>query len=223
MSASVPYTPDTYPAGVAPSDRADAPSDAGGLDSAEKLAWWLALGAATLGVVVGVMMMAWPEATLKVVAVLFGVWLLLHGLVRIVQAIGRSDETGGQRAILAVVGIVFVIAGVIALRNLLVSLAVLATIIGLMWLIGGIVELISAFAGPGGGLRVWRVVVGALSVVAALVVLVWPDLSLVTLVYLTGAWLIVIGLIQVAMVIWARRALSAPAGRSPASHARVAS
>jgi uncharacterized membrane protein HdeD (DUF308 family) len=77
-----------------------------------------------------------------------------------------------------------------------------------MWLISGIVELISAFGGPGGGIRLWRITLGALSIIAALVVLVWPDLSLVTLVYLTGIWLILMGLLQVAMVLWARRAMT---------------
>jgi uncharacterized membrane protein HdeD (DUF308 family) len=200
MSASVPYPPDPYPV--------DTSVGAGGLDSSAKLAWWLALAAALFGLVVGVMMVAWPEATLKVVAVLFGAWLLLHGVVRIVQAITGSQEDGGRRALLAVFGVIFVIAGVVALRNLLVSLSVLVTIIGIMWVISGIVELVSAFGGPGGGYRLWRVTLGALSIVAALVVLVWPDLSLVTLVYLTGAWLILMGLLQVAMVLWARRSLS---------------
>jgi uncharacterized membrane protein HdeD (DUF308 family) len=204
-----------YPGAAVPPDQIDAPPAAAGPDAAEKLAWWLALAAAVLGVVVGVLMVVWPEATLKVLAVLFGVWLLLHGIVRIVEAITGRGEGGGRRAILGVIGVVFVIAGVIALRNLLVSLAVLATIIGLMWLIGGIVELVTAFVGPGGGIRIWRAVLGAFSVIAAVVVLVWPDLTLLTLVYLTAAWLIVMGLIQVVMVIAARRALSAPAGRQP--------
>jgi len=215
MSASDPYTPDPYPAEALATGPVDASWHAAGLDSSEKLAWWLALTAALFGLVVGVMMVAWPEATLKVVAVLFGAWLLLHGLVRIVQAITGSDEDGARRALSAMFGVIFVVAGVIALRNLLASLAVLVTIIGLMWLIGGIVELISAFGGPGGGFRWWRIALGALSIVAALVVLVWPDLSLVALVYLTGAWLILTSLLQVALVMWARRSVS-KATTSPA-------
>jgi uncharacterized membrane protein HdeD (DUF308 family) len=103
----------------------------------------------------------------------------------------------------------FVGAGILALRNLLVSLVVIATVIGLMWLLGGIVDLIAAFSGPGGGYRVWRIVLGVLSMVAALVILVWPDLTLVTLVYISGIWLVVIGVIQAGMVIWARRSLTA--------------
>ena len=208
MSASVPYPPDSYPADPFPADPVAATAGTGTLEPAERAAWWLALTAAVLGVVVGIVIMVWPEATLKVVAVLFGAWVLVHGVVRIVQAVTGGGREGTERAILGAVGVFFVIAGVLALRNLLASLAVIVTVIGLMWLISGIVELLSAFTGPGGGLRWWRVALGALSIIAALIVLVWPELSLVTLVYITGAWLVVMGVIQVGMVIWARRALA---------------
>ncbi len=204
MTASVPYPADPYPSEPAP-----ATAGKGTLDAAERTAWWLALTAAVLGLVVGIMIIAWPEATLKVVAVLFGAWLLVHGLVRIVQAVAGRGRDGTERAILGLVGVFFVGAGILALRNLLVSLVVIATVIGLMWLLGGIVDLIAAFSGPGGGYRVWRIVLGVLSMVAALVILVWPDLTLVTLVYISGIWLVVMGVIQVGMVIWARRSLTA--------------
>jgi uncharacterized membrane protein HdeD (DUF308 family) len=176
----------------------------------ERSALWLALSASIVGVVVGVMIIAWPEATLKVVAVLFGLWVLVHGLVRIVQAVtGRGGRDGAERAILGVIGVFFVVAGVVALRNLLASLALMATLIGLMWLIGGLMELISAF-GARGAYRTWHVVLGALSVIGGIVVLVWPELSLQTLVYITGIWMIVMGLLQVVVVLMVRRALTAP-------------
>jgi uncharacterized membrane protein HdeD (DUF308 family) len=209
MSASLPYSSDPYPAEPYPSDVVDAARETGAPESAERVAWWLALGAAVFGVVLGIVMMVWPGATLKVVAVLFGVWLLLHGVVRIVQAITGTAGAGAERAILGVIGVLFVVAGVIALRNLLASLALVITVIGLMWLIGGIIELVSAIGGSGGGYRLWRAALGILSIVAALVVFLWPDLSLVTLVYVTGAWLIIMGLIQVGMVFWVRRELAA--------------
>lgn len=204
MTASAPYPSDSYPA-----DPVAAPAASATLDTAEKAAWWLALTAAVLGLVVGVMIMAWPEATLKVVAILFGAWLLVRGLVQIVQAIAGRGRDGTERAILGLVGVFFVGAGILALRNLLVSLVVIATVIGLMWLLGGIVDLIAAFSGPGGGYRLWRIALGVLSIVAALVILVWPDLTLVTLVYISGVWLVVMGVIQVGMVLWARRSLTA--------------
>jgi uncharacterized membrane protein HdeD (DUF308 family) len=208
MSASVPYQPDSYPADPLTGEPVTGATGSGTLEPAERAAWWLALTAAVLGIVVGIMIIAWPEATLKVVAVLFGAWVLVHGVVRIVEAITGGGRDGTERAILGAVGVFFVIAGVIALRNLLVTLAVIVTVIGLMWLISGIVELIAAFSGPGGGYRWWHAALGVLSIIAALIVLIWPDLSLVTLVYLTGIWMVVMGVMQVGMVIWARRSLA---------------
>jgi uncharacterized membrane protein HdeD (DUF308 family) len=211
MSASIPYSPDPFPAESYPPDAAAAAQETaalepGELEAGERVAWWLALGGAVLGVVLGVAIMAWPEATMTVVASLFGIWLLVHGVVRIVQAITGGSSTGAERAIIAVIGAFFVVAGVMALRNLLVSFALLVTLVGLMWLIGGIMELVLAFGGQG-GFRLWHGALGLLSIVAGLIVLVWPGLSLVTLVYITGIWLVVMGLIQVALMFWVRGAL----------------
>jgi uncharacterized membrane protein HdeD (DUF308 family) len=192
-----------------PSEPLTAAAGRGTLDAAERAAWWLALAAAVLGVVAGILIMVWPEATLHVVAVLFGAWLVVRGLVQVLQAVAGRGRDGAERAILGLVGVFFVGAGILALRNLFVSLVVIATVIGLMWLLGGVVELIAAFTGPGGGIRTGRIVLGLLSVLAALVILVWPDLTLVTLVYVSGLWLVVAGVIQVGMVIWARRSLTA--------------
>jgi hypothetical protein len=223
MSTSVPHSPsESFPppvAAAAPTDTS-VTDDARGLDSLERAVFWIALGGAVTSIVLGAMMVAWPEATLKVIAALFGIWLLLHGVVRIVQAITASGREGAERAILGVIGILFVVAGVIALRNLLGSLAVVVTLIGLMWLIGGIAELISAFTRRGAGDRGSRVVLGVLSIAGALVVLVWPDLSLVTVVWLTGAWMITMGAVQVALVLWVRRNAkmsTAPAAVLPAN------
>ena len=58
MTASVPSPPDSYPADPVP-----ATAGQGTLDAAERIAFWLALTAAVLGIVVGVMIMVWPEAT----------------------------------------------------------------------------------------------------------------------------------------------------------------
>jgi uncharacterized membrane protein HdeD (DUF308 family) len=209
MSIPTPYSAEKSPAAPRPPDPAgvivEPVSDP---NSGLRSAWWLALTAAVVGVVVGVMIVAWPEATLQVVAVLFGLWLLVHGVGRIVQAVAGRGRDAGERAIVGVIGVLFLVAGVLALRNLLASLALIVTLIGLMSLIGGLTELISAFVGPRGSSRTWNVVLGALSIIFGITVLVWPDLSLMTLVYLTGTWMIVAGLLQVGLVVVARRSLA---------------
>lgn len=211
MSASAPYSPETHPAEPLGTDTVNPASPVTVPDPAERSAWWLALTASVVGVVVGIVIITWPSATLKVVAVLFGLWLLVHGVVRIVQAVAGRGRDAGERAILGLIGVFFVVGGVVSLRNLLASLALIVTLIGLMWLIGGLTELISAIGGARGAYRMWHIALGVLSIIAGVVVLVWPDLSLKTLVYVTGIWMVGMGLLQVALVLLARRAVSASA------------
>jgi uncharacterized membrane protein HdeD (DUF308 family) len=195
MSTSVPY-----PQGA---DASALPATG----SAERITWWLALAAGALTIVLGILMLVWPEATLGVAAILFGLWLLIHGIVRIVQAITRTAEDGALRALMAVIGLLFVIGGVIALRNLVVSLAVIVTLVGLSWLISGVVEVVGAFRASGSS-RTWLGVVGAISLIGGLVVLIWPKITLLTLVYLTGIWLLVIGAMQLVLVFQVRKLLT---------------
>jgi uncharacterized membrane protein HdeD (DUF308 family) len=208
MSIPAPYPAQKSPAAPRPPDTTGVVEPVSDPNSGLRAAWWLALTAAVVGVATGVMIVVWPEATLKVVAVLFGLWLLVHGVARIVQAVAGRGRDAGERAIVGVIGILFLVAGVVALRNLLASLALIVTLIGLMSLIGGLVELISAFTGSRGSPRAWNLVLGALGVIFGITVLLWPDLSLMTLVYLTGTWMIVAGLLQVGLVVVARRSLA---------------
>ena len=100
------------------------------------------------------------------------------------------------------IGVLFVIAGVICLRNVLVSVVVIATLIGISWLIGGIAGLVSAFTSTFD--TTGRLVVGllgAITILGGLVVLLWPGPSLATIVWLTGIWLLVMGLMQLILVL----------------------
>jgi uncharacterized membrane protein HdeD (DUF308 family) len=171
----------------------------------ERTLWFMAIAGALASVALGIAVLVWPRATLYVGAALFGAWLLVHGVIHIVNAITAHAADGAQRALTAVLGVLFVIAGVFCLRNMLVSLLAIATIIGVTWLTGGIVGIASAFnARYPTEVRVASGILGALTVLGGLVVLFWPGPSLATLVYLTGIWLVAIGLLQVFMVLRTR-------------------
>jgi uncharacterized membrane protein HdeD (DUF308 family) len=171
----------------------------------ERLLWWLAIAGAAVSIVLGVMVLAWPHATLFVGAALFGAWLLVHGVIHIVNAVTATAADGAARALSAVVGVLFVIAGVVCLRNLFVSLLAIATIIGVTWLIGGIVGLVSAFGGHyDPAARTVVGLLGAITVLGGLVVLLWPAATLLTIIYLTGIWLVVIGAIELFLVLRTR-------------------
>lgn len=188
------FTPDTAPA--AATER-----------RTERTLWWLAIAGAAASVVLGVIVLAWPNATLYVGAVLFGVWLLVHGVINIVNAITARAGDTAARALTAVIGVLFIVAGVICLRHVLVSLLAIATVIGVTWLIGGIMGLVNAFSGQQTrGARFVVAALGGITAIGGLVVLLWPGPSLATLVAVTGIWLIVVGIMQLFLVLRTRPA-----------------
>jgi uncharacterized membrane protein HdeD (DUF308 family) len=176
---------------------------------AERMLWWFALGGATVSVVIGVLVLVWPHATLLVGAALFGIWLLVHGIVHLVQAITATASDVAVRTLNGVIGVLFIVGGVVCVRNAVTTLLLVATIIGITWLIAGVVQLMVAFsAGRSTQSRVLVGTFGALAILGGVVVLVWPDLTLLTMVYLTGIWLLVMGLFQFVLVLRARPAVA---------------
>lgn len=154
--------------------------------------WGLVLTYALITVVLGIMMLVWPEATLVVVAVLFAIQLLIGGIFQIVQAIAADEASGGQRALLGILGALSTLVGLLCLRSPLQTLAVIALIIGAWWVISGVLDLVSAFSRSTTN-RGWKVVMGLISIAAGVFVLLQPGISLTTLVWVLGLWLVIYG------------------------------
>ncbi|MCM4080306.1 HdeD family acid-resistance protein [Paractinoplanes hotanensis] len=177
---------------------------AGEEPSASPFPWWTSLLLGVFSVIFGIVVLAWPGLSLRVMAALVGIWLLLAGLFRIVGAflpVGR----GLARSVLSgLVGMILVVAGVICLRNIVTALGVLAAIVALTWLLGGIATFVMGLQETGGA-RALLLVVGGLSVIAGLVFVFTPSLSLGVMIVLTGISGIVVGLFEIALGFRLRR------------------
>ena len=166
------------------------------------LPWWVPLALGIASILFGVAVLAWPGATLRVMAFLVGVWLLLAGVARVVSAF-LSGRGLGAVVLSGIVGILLILGGVACLRNLVTRLAVLATVVALVWLFSGLSELVAGFTIQGSS-RIWFILLGALSVLVGIALLVWPGLSLVSLVVTTGITALAIGAGQVVFAFRAR-------------------
>ena len=164
--------------------------------------WWIRLVLGLVAVVVGVLVLAWPEATVTVVAVMFGLNLLVDGFMRVLQAILSPAEHVAARVLYGLLGIVSVVIGVLCLRNLLQTVAVLVLLVGLSWLIAGIIELVVVLStGPPTRWTAHTALglgTGVVAVLAGTVVLAYPKVTLGTLVVLLGASLLVYGAVSIA-------------------------
>ena len=149
----------------------------------------IALGVGTLAL--GVVVLLWPGVTLKVVAILFGAELVVAGAMRIATATVSTTVDGWLRAVLFLVGVLILAAGVICLRNPFVSLLSLIILISLAWLVDGIGQLIVAGSPTVSRARWLHVLSGIVLIAGALLILFWPGLALLTFTAL-GGWLLVI-------------------------------
>ncbi|HYZ53067.1 MAG TPA: HdeD family acid-resistance protein [Streptosporangiaceae bacterium] len=157
--------------------------------------WVLAYGIITLAA--GIVALAWPGVTLLVLAVLFGIQLIVAGAFRLVAAFAVDDVTGGTRVLLAMLGVLSIIIGLWAVRHVLLTLLALVVLLGIFWVVNGAIEIFTALSRREMPERGWTAAMGVLSVIAGIIVLAYPALSLVTLAVILGIWLVVFGVMEI--------------------------
>jgi uncharacterized membrane protein HdeD (DUF308 family) len=203
----------TMPRGPAPRTGPDHRSDgsvpAPTGDPAHALArlgrsWTWLLGSAVVTLVPGVLVLVWPEATLHVLAVLVGLHLLVTGAFRFVAAFAREEHERVPGLLLTVL---YVLTGVLCLRNPLQTITALSLIVGVVWLVSGVLTLYTALTAkdlPHRGILLGAAV---LAIVAGIVVLALPAESARALTRLLGLWLVLLGLAEGVVALAWRAAL----------------
>ena len=164
--------------------------------------WVLFFGIVTLGL--GIVVTLHPKDTIYAFAVVVGIWLFVAGLFRIILAIADSEDTGGERWLTALLGLVSVVIGILVLHHTDETITTLAFLIGLFWVIGGIIEFFTAYSDRGAPARGWRIVMGVLAFAAGIVTLVWPHLTVNALAVLIGIWLIIYGILELVLSVQLR-------------------
>jgi uncharacterized membrane protein HdeD (DUF308 family) len=165
--------------------------------------WVLAYGILTL--LAGVFVIAWPGETLLVLAVLFGVQLIVSGIFRLVASFASEDLTGGTRVLLALLGVLSIIVGLWAVRHVLLTLLALTVFLGIFWVVNGVIDIFTALSHREMPTRGHSVLMGVLSAIAGIIVLGYPGLSLLGLAVILGIWLIVFGILELAAAFRLRR------------------
>ncbi len=171
--------------------------------------WVLFFGIVTL--ILGVLVTIKPRDTVYAFAILLGIWLFVAGLFRIVMAIADHEDSGGTRWLMAFLGLLSVIVGILFLRHTDETVTTLAFLIGLFWVIGGIIEFFTAYSDHGSEARGWRIAMGVLAFAAGIVTLVWPHLTLAALAVIMGIWLIIYGVLEIALSLQLRHLAEIPA------------
>ena len=172
--------------------------------------WLFAYGILTL--IAGLVVLVWPGETLLVLAVLFGIQLIVSGIFRFVAALASDDLTGGTRVLLALLGVLSIIIGLWAVRHVLLTLLALIVFLGIYWVISGVIDIFTSIAHRQMPSRGWTALTGVLSLIAGLIVLAYPGLSLYGLAVILGVWLIIFGVMEMTSAFRLRSAAHAARG-----------
>lgn len=101
-----------------------------------------------------------------------------------------------------------IVIGLYAVRHIIVSVVALALLIEIYWVTYGMAQIYAAIGHRGLPHRGWMGFIGALSVVAGIIVIAWPGPSLVTLAIVPSIWLIIYGIIEITLAFRVRSAIS---------------
>jgi uncharacterized membrane protein HdeD (DUF308 family) len=165
-----------------------------------------------LGALLGILVLTWPGATVGVLAWIFGALLIVTGVLQFVAAASAEGGPAG-RVLSCVLGTLLLLAGLLCLRTPLQTALVLGLLIGIVWVVGGVVRIAQGIVLGRGAARWWRIAAGVLWVGAGALVVVFPDVSLVALASILGVVLLLEGLCLIAVGLTTHRSTAAvPAG-----------
>jgi uncharacterized membrane protein HdeD (DUF308 family) len=184
---------------VSPNTAADFPSLA-------KKIWIFAIVRGVLAIIFGLIAFFSPIATAIALAIVIGAYAIVIGVFDIIEAIRqRGSSPMVLRIVLGAVSILF---GILVLVWPGMSLAILVIIVAVWAIITGILQIMSSVrhrAVPNSG-WVWGIIGGALSILFGILLLIWPDTGLVTIIWIIGIWAVVWGIILIVLGLQLRKA-----------------
>jgi uncharacterized membrane protein HdeD (DUF308 family) len=158
------------------------------------LSWRASLVLGLITLILGIIVVVRPTQSLNVIAVLLGLAMIVSGVYQVARAFDGREREGMWRGIS---GVLFILVGLVLLRHLHLSVALIGLFIGFSWVIQGVASLVEAVANRGRRtLTGWSVLFGVISLIAGIVVISAPISSVTALTIFMGIWLIIMGLME---------------------------
>jgi len=177
--------------------------------------WWATVLRGLIALVFGIIILAWPAATILVLIVVFGVFALVDGLFNLVFGIMAASKKEKWGLLLAS-GILGILIGVIVLARPGVALVALYYLLAIWLIASGVVEIAAAFEldAPTAA-KALLGVFGLISIVIGVLLVVYPISGIETVVLLIGIYAIAVGILRIILGFlirsWAKEPPSAAA------------
>jgi len=154
--------------------------------------------------VIGIIVLVWPQSTVSVLAILLGVFFLILGVVRIAQGLVDKDITGGAKAANIIIGALVFAAGIIVIRNPFETAVFIVLLVGVALIFEGVATLVDTARGNRDGISI---VVGILIALAGVLVILFADGVTIAYGIFFGITLIVVGILDLVLLFTISRRL----------------
>jgi uncharacterized membrane protein HdeD (DUF308 family) len=160
--------------------------------------WKSTLVSGIMALTLGVLVLLLPGDSIVIAAILFGIYLLITGIAQVIVAFSLHVSAGG-RVLLFISGAASLVLAILCFRHFGEGYAILllAIWIGVGFIFRGVATSISAISDPTMPGRGWQIFLGAIALLAGIVMLGSPLESLEILTEIVGIWLIVIGVFEI--------------------------
>jgi uncharacterized membrane protein HdeD (DUF308 family) len=194
----------THAPGAVRHEHEPEPPFEGPLHQLSRAAWQTVLFTGVASLVLGVLVLVWPGASLLAAGVLFGLYLVISGVLQLAAAFGTHRRTS-LRVLAFISGALSIVLGLFCFRGIMQSTLLLALWIGIGWLIRGITQTLAAVHDRTAPARGWQIFLGILTFIAGVVLIDSPLTSVAVLTLLAGWWLVAVGIMEIIAAFRIRR------------------
>jgi uncharacterized membrane protein HdeD (DUF308 family) len=158
--------------------------------------WWVPVLRGVVAIIFGIIAFVYPGLTVAVLVLLFGAWVLVDGIFRIIGVIGhRSDPDWGWQLVIGILGI---IVGLLTFHAPAITALALVIYIAAWALMIGATEIIAAIKLRHEVKGEWfLILMGVVSILFAIMLLWNPLPGALALVWLIGSYAIVFGVLGI--------------------------
>lgn len=170
--------------------------------------WWLMLLRGVAAVVFGVLTFGWPSASILVLAIVWGGYALVDGVLALWAGVVGRTTARAARWWLAAVGVLGIIAGILALAwPGITAMVLMFFVAGWLFAVGalqlwGAIRIRKEVEG-----EIWLALSGLLSIGIAALLVAQPAAALLAMAWAIGGVAILVGISYIALGFRLRRAL----------------
>jgi uncharacterized membrane protein HdeD (DUF308 family) len=172
--------------------RADVPV---GVVTVKPPRWWVVMVLGVVSIAAGVLAIAYPDITLRVLGLLIGIYLLIAGSVWIILAV-EEEGSSGAHVLRLLLGILAILAGLFCVVRPGASILVVLLSVAFWFIMVGVADLARAVIEPTG--RWLSALFGVLGVAIGVLLIADPDIGVNTVALIVGIGFLLRGVLELA-------------------------